>query len=954
MQSAFIINDRSGKPYALVGLLNGGTEFYPITENARSWSGWMKDEFAAKKISREELIATLDNSMQVQGPMAVNRTNRVKIDELLKKVKKPAQVVAIEAAKVTEEKTLLPVISLMDAHIGDLEDYDWRNTINFKAKSFIADSNKSTFAYEVKRTRATWDASLAIPGTDRRGGWRCPVGTRYGGQITDRFGRNCGWGVARRLANEISDLGERLENVGDRRMARRVERRNTRMVRRLQQGGRIERAARGVANALETDGTPRSRAIEAPKEPRGAGIVERAAGRIGRALETGQPRNRQRNRRGPNAGQRNRDDQGIVERLADRVAEALESDNDNVPSRRPAPQRRPAAPRAPQARPARPRQPRQPRPAPNNRPNAQRPQVDNVSKTPVPAGAPNPGESLEAYKRRKYNEHQANVRQIREQGGNAGFLRYDEWQQFHGPLVEQNWRRANPDADQPQAPAAPAPQRRPRAPRQPAGRGSRRVATDANAGRAATRRPTANDAPEANQPPQRVRRPFNAPGQRGVGNLNSAMGKREQMMRDNPNKDYIIAQQNGKYFVVDKDEISKIERANAEGAQIEIFEFVTPNAPNTPTPAPSPRTPANRPPVNRPPAATPLNRIRDRHDEKMPRLDDGNGGVVRVPVGNAGINTKEDAKAYSGSLKDVPDDFLIDALMSRSVGRTDLPARVGANETIMDRIKRARTNPQELTDEDKQRLKELRESGKDFVAIPGASITAPMFFLRIAEDGNIDGRGYIAKNEDPQFKAGGNHAELIGIELSRRMGFAAGSPRIINRPGQQVLVAELAPNFADGHVVSSGIPNADKESRLGHFLVNLVLNAGDRHGRNGMHFVGNGALPIDFGRAFRRGDNTPDQMVRYLGSIGELDNNPIQQYQSKQELKEQLTKFKQSMMTMIDDGAYDLLTREIRGNSGFVQNGRGIERTARKQWLTQRINLIDSDDFVDRLWTARP
>jgi hypothetical protein len=65
---------------------------------------------------------------------------------------------------------------------------------SFRAKQFVTEANKSTMVYEVKRVRAVWDPSLSIPGTDRRGGWRCPEGTRYGGQITDRFGRQCGWG----------------------------------------------------------------------------------------------------------------------------------------------------------------------------------------------------------------------------------------------------------------------------------------------------------------------------------------------------------------------------------------------------------------------------------------------------------------------------------------------------------------------------------------------------------------------------------------------------------------------------------------------------------------------------------------------------------------------------------------------------------------------------------------
>jgi hypothetical protein len=137
-----------------------------------------------------------------------------------------------------------------------------RMLADFKTKSFVVEQHKSTMAYEVKRTRAVWDDALSIPGTNRRGGWRCPPGTRYGGQITDRFGRNCGWGVSRRLANEISDLGERLENIGDRRQRRREQR----AVRRQGRGaGVVERAAGRVARALETEETITP---DAPQRPR--------------------------------------------------------------------------------------------------------------------------------------------------------------------------------------------------------------------------------------------------------------------------------------------------------------------------------------------------------------------------------------------------------------------------------------------------------------------------------------------------------------------------------------------------------------------------------------------------------------------------------------------------------------------------------------------------------------
>ena len=618
MQSAFIINDRTGKPYAVVGILAGGTEFYPIAESAVSWASWMTADFAAKKITKQQLAVTLDNSMSVEGPMPVNRANKPKLDELIKKAKKVPKVESDkDETEQTEEKSLVPVISIMDARLDNLEDSDWRNTVNFKAKSFLTDSNKSTFAYEVKRTRAVWDDALSIPGTNRRGGWRCPPGTRYGGQITDRFGRNCGWGVARRLANEISDLGERLENVGDRRRERRVNRRNERVARRLREGGRVERAARAVGNALES-------ATPGERQP---GLLERAAGRVAEALDTpSAPRRPGRQRRGPD-----RRRPGVVERAAGRLAEAL--DSDGTQERRPAPRR--PRPQAPQARPARPRQPRRPRPdAPEARPARPRQprRVDNVSGTPVPAGAPRPNESLEAYKRRKYNEHQKRVREIRERGGNAGLLRYEEWEQFHGPVVEDNWNKA---------------QQRNR------GRGARRVATDAGAARSASRRPTPADAPEPAQPARRQRRPFNAPGQRGLSSEAAARRRRAAMERDGETGELKIVKHNNKYYVVKK---SEVDRANANGANLDVV-----NEPPRPGRRPQPPAGAPSPVIPAPQGGTPGNDVVD--PDLKPRRTGRKLGKSNLSENAAIKALHEDG----GKLEDVRDGIVVDAVIDDEI-----------------------------------------------------------------------------------------------------------------------------------------------------------------------------------------------------------------------------------------------------------------------------------------------
>lgn len=97
-----------------------------------------------------------------------------------------------------------------------------QNKTAFKLKKFENTRNTSTLMFEVKGARAFWDDSLSIPGTDRRGGFRCPIGTENGGQITDRFGRNCGAGIVRRVGKLFGELGDRA-GIGD--GTRREERR---------------------------------------------------------------------------------------------------------------------------------------------------------------------------------------------------------------------------------------------------------------------------------------------------------------------------------------------------------------------------------------------------------------------------------------------------------------------------------------------------------------------------------------------------------------------------------------------------------------------------------------------------------------------------------------------------------------------------------------------------------
>lgn len=253
MKTAFIVRNREGKPYFVATTSDSGTTFRVVSEAAKTLVDAFKDEYKDSKITKQELSVALDRGMTVEGPMP-----ETLVAQALRREPKPKEK--------TDEQ-----VSVSDLPITFFSTKEKREAVEFKARAFVSESRKTTFNYEVKRVRAIWDPGLSIPGTGRRGGWRCPVGTRYGGQITDRFGRNCGWGVARRIANAITNIGERMEGLDDRRRGRRVERRNRRMLERLgraEGGGRIERGLRGVAEALE--GGERTTPTAPPTPPRDA------------------------------------------------------------------------------------------------------------------------------------------------------------------------------------------------------------------------------------------------------------------------------------------------------------------------------------------------------------------------------------------------------------------------------------------------------------------------------------------------------------------------------------------------------------------------------------------------------------------------------------------------------------------------------------------------------------
>ena len=984
-----------------------GSTFKPMTEAAKEVAKFLREEYAKTPITKPELVQTMDSSKIIEGPSPSGSAVEKKVASL-----------ALLEPEIVETKSL-PVLSISEVLLSEFSNEEFRNVLSFKASSFISDQTQSSFNFEIKGVRAIWDPSLSIPGTNRRGGFRCPVGTRYGGQITDRFGRSCGWGVARRIANQIADIGERLEQRDDDKRKRRLDRRNARMMRRLggvPETGRIEGGLRGIADRLEGGAKPKPR--------RGGPGFAELGNRIADDLRPGSVLDRVVN--GNRARGTNED--AVPEAEAPSARRPQNRRRDVVPETAPTPAPKPARRPAPAGR------------RPQARPQVA-PQAENVDVlTARDASDAGETEDFKPYVLRKYGEYAKRVREIRAGGGNAGMLTRREWYAINKSNLRDAWKDAH-GRSAPQDFEPPTPQaRRPRN-----NRGRRKKATAQGAGRSASRKPTANDVPEPApaRPARPARRPRRSPDGRGfVTPVNGgapaqapdarvarekyadALKKIEndpnhvwgtefdeqiEQIKRNPDEftDAELAQLVDLMEGIGEERNQENRRRvqmgfpnNADDAaavrkirkQISDIKDMKKTSSSVPAEAPNPPTPPS-PPRGGKKKTKSLNRAKDRHEAGLPKLE--NGKFDEVAVGNKNIRTKAQALAYQGPLNDIPDKFLEAVLMKRSDVVKDrrgvenpnsalAKAMFGENgatpgeqmrdlRAIVVRIKKSRTKPNQLTAQDKEVLKKVKESGINYLSFyAGTGGANPTFHLFINDDGGIDGRGYLLKPKDNTFGNGANHAELFGAAVAEKMGFAHGQGRIITGAASIKALLELGPNFAEGQVDNVGnVANGadaikDKESRLGAALLNGIMGAHDRHAGNGMVFDGNGALPIDFGRAFYYQNDTATRLLQYIkgGNYAGIDRRPINGYKEKYqaelragktpqqakdalraELKQTLEQWRDGIKEVIDNGVIDNLNARFVNHQDIgVANVRIPDR---KRTLNNRINIMASDEFVD-------
>jgi hypothetical protein len=1006
MDSVFIISDRVKKPFMVVISRTKGTEFKPLTSDAKNLSRYLIDEYKKQPITKGELSQVIDANMDIQGPSPLNSATKKKIERLISESELPAypkgtsppKNETLLKAKSAHVVRHLPVLSISEVAISEFSTMEHRNVIQYKAASFVSDQTKTTFNYEVKRVRAMWDPSLSIPGTDRRGGWRCPVGTRYGGQITDRFGRNCGWGVARRIANAITNIGDRLENIDDRRRGRRVERRNNRMIERLrrdERGGRLERGLGAVADVL--DGGETSRPTGATRRPRELTPAPEALPSAKR----------------PKPRREEKPETAVKPRPKPRVVTPVED-------REPAP--KPAAPRRPRVAP-------KPKDAP-----------EGSKLTPKEASDVKPNEEFPDYVNRKYNEYAKRVRKIREDGGDAGMLRRAEWYAINKGNLRDAWGSANgktaPESFEPPAP-------RPRRPRN--NRNRRRNASDANAEASASRRPKPEDKPEVApispiKPKKRVDK--NAPTKdfehSGTAYRDFASGQdKARQLATREGKDFHVVAYVGnghdggadKYYVLDDDQYNALKKNEAlkpesdgddgkwreeglvrapdrfqqqaaeEAARIlaeadaerarDREPFTVPDKPES-VEAPSASKPASAPKSG--------GKIKNLFQRKrkgraeQPLGEDNQFGInvgKRVDVGENGIKTEEDAiDALSGEGKvgDIPDKFLFDALKGNAADVNTAMQRA-ARQYLQDFIDNGIVDVPfdadllisngygqfifaqalasadlDLPDEIQQMLEELDSRGKlpKYITLKGGSAAGPEFFFALSKRGSgeytISGEGYIVKPEDP-YASNANLAELVGVELAQYFGAPQEGGRvdgIVPYKGQAIILA-LANNFIDGkQKVGNYSPEQTGASRVHVLMMNALMGMGDRHEMNGLVYKGedgNEALvPIDFGRALQESSDVDEDSLReYAQYVFSMDPNAGFRRRDKQELTEIGKTYIENLKKIDFDDMQKRLIKMWDGK-GLTPGDINEFISTMDERVTQMIDLLENQGLGDILF----
>lgn len=235
MKNATIIRDKiSGQPFAILLPTNGEKLIaFGSVGQGELWAEWAM-------ASSTGMLDNLDVSLAVEKDVEltdefINSLDKTfsasKINDLKFAISKKAILViqqtkslqnndspqnnnSSEYEQINEEneKEKISNWPIVDVAIATIDVAYKQAALDYKAKAFNLDSQRSSILLQVKGVRAMWDPNM--PGG---GGWRCPDNTPYGGQFTNRLGRGCTFGAIRRIGRalmtaSLKDIAKGFDN----------------------------------------------------------------------------------------------------------------------------------------------------------------------------------------------------------------------------------------------------------------------------------------------------------------------------------------------------------------------------------------------------------------------------------------------------------------------------------------------------------------------------------------------------------------------------------------------------------------------------------------------------------------------------------------------------------------------------------------------------------------------
>lgn len=246
IHSVVVFNDYAAKSVA-------------VDKEAVAWAHWVNDSRA----TFQDIKNVLDVNLQQEAPIEITGKtlatiaktlpsniyqeleNRLEDDVFIQDGSEHPTMGSRFVAKGVKRQTF-DATNLRNTRIASVPARHRQNLINYKARQFRTEQKITSMRIQVKRVRAIFDPNVG-PG----GGWRCPEGTLYGGQITDRFGRGCGGGLTRRLGRALMRAGRRLDVAGAARDSRRMARRVQAATNRNERRERIRAGRVRIANRLD-------------------------------------------------------------------------------------------------------------------------------------------------------------------------------------------------------------------------------------------------------------------------------------------------------------------------------------------------------------------------------------------------------------------------------------------------------------------------------------------------------------------------------------------------------------------------------------------------------------------------------------------------------------------------------------------------------------------------------